>query len=141
MNSINETQAAITALKHLNCEIWVSYILKDKNNLLSGERLIDGLKLLNDNNINVVLLNCNPLKRTKNAVDNIVDNWHGKWGIYPNLGLGEPSPDGHIENYSSIYNFTQTIKYAINYGASLIGGCCGSSPNHIAKIKKIIKSY
>ena len=85
----------------------------------------------------MVLLNCNPLHRTKNAVDNIVDNWHGDWGIYPNLGRGEPSVDGCITEHESMEKYLSVVEYALNGGASIVGGCCGASPEHIAEIKKL----
>lgn len=96
MNSMAETEAGLCALKDINLPIWVSFVLKDENHLLSGDRLSDALNMLNNFQIEMVLLNCNPLGRTKKAVDNIVDNWSDGWGIYPNLGIGEPSPDGCI---------------------------------------------
>ena len=53
------------------------------------------------------------------------------WGMYPNLGIGEPSPDGIITNYYSNNQFLDNIKSSVNLGATVIGGCCGSSPSHI----------
>ena len=137
MNSMNETEAGLCALNETDLPIWVSFVLKDENHLLSGDRLADALNMLNNYQIKIVLLNCNPLDRTKIAVDNIVDNWIGGWGIYPNLGRGEPSPDGCIAECEPIEKFMTVIEYALNSGASVVGACCGSSPEHIAEIKKL----
>ena len=89
----------------------------------------------------MVLLNCNPLGPTKRAVDNIVDNWSDGWGIYPNLGIGEPSPDGYITKYEPMEKYLSVIEHALNGGASVVGGCCGSSPEHIAEIDKLNYVY
>jgi S-methylmethionine-dependent homocysteine/selenocysteine methylase len=70
-------------------------------------------------------------------VDNIVDNWSNNWGIYPNLGRGEPSPDGCIAEYEPMEKYLSVVEYALNSGASVVGGCCGSSYEHIAEIKKL----
>lgn len=137
MNSIIETEAGLCALKATDLPIWVSFVLKDENHLLSGDRLADALSMLNNYQIEMVLLNCNPLVRTKRAVGNIVDNWIGDWGIYPNLGSGEPSPDGCIAAYEPMEKYLSVIEYALNSGASAVGACCGSSPEHIAEIKKL----
>ena len=112
-------------------------MLKDENHLLSGDRLDDTLNMLNNFQIEMVLLNCNPLVRTKKAVDNIVDNWNERWGIYPNLGIGEPSPGGCIIEYEPMEKYLSVVEYALKSGASVVGGCCGSSPEHIAEIKKL----
>ena len=137
MNSMAETEAGLCALKGIDLPLWVSFVLKDENHLLSGDRLGDALNMLNNFQIEKILLNCNPLDHTKRAVDNIVDNWSDSWGIYPNLGIGEPSADGYITEYESMEKYLSVVKYALSGGASVVGGCCGSSPEHIAEIKKL----
>ena len=93
-------------------------------------------QLVNNYNVDTVLINCNPLKRTENALSIISNNWKKRWGIYPNLGVGEPSPDGNIKEIHSDEEFLHTYKNAIKLGASVIGGCCGSTPKHIKLLKK-----
>ncbi|MDP7026961.1 MAG: homocysteine S-methyltransferase family protein [Candidatus Marinimicrobia bacterium] len=141
MNSIEETEAGICALKNVNLPLWVSFVLKDEGHLLSGDRLSDTLNMLNSFQVEMVLLNCSPLGRTKRAVDNIVDNWSDNWGIYPNLGRGEPSPDGCITEYEPMEKYLSVVECAFNRGASVVGGCCGSSYEHIAEIKKLIYNF
>ena len=137
MNSMVEAEAGLCALKNIDLPLWVSFVLKDENHLLSGDCLADAFNMLNNFQIEMVLLNCNPLSRTKKAVENIVDNWHGGWGIYPNLGVGEPSPDGHITEYELMEKYLSVVQYAFNNGVSVVGACCGSSPEHIAEIRRI----
>jgi len=141
MNSMEETEAGLSALKDINLPLWVSFVLKDENHLLSGDRLADALNMLNIFQIEMVLLNCSPLGLTKKAVDNIVDNWNGNWGIYPNLGIGEPSPDGCITEYEPMAKYLSVIEYALNIGASVVGGCCGSSPEHVSEINNLNNVY
>ena len=138
MNSITETEIAITALKPFNLPLWVSFVLKDNEHLLSGEKLIDALKLLKKKQVDTVLINCNSIKRTYQSMNIISENWTGSWGIYPNLGIGEPSVDGKITKYSSMDDFSDLITKAINIGANILGACCGSSPEHIKQIKKLV---
>ena len=83
------------------------------------------------------MLNCNSLDLTINAVKKLVDNYHGDWGIYPNLGRGEPSVDGYITVHESMEKYLFLIHHALDLGASVLGACCGSSPGHIAEIKKL----
>ena len=86
-----------------------------------------------------VLLNCSCIEIILGAVDNVVDNWSGLWGIYPNLGLGEPSPDGIIDNFSNIEDLIKISKKAVSLGATILGGCCGSSYRHIRAITREFK--
>jgi len=137
MNSIAEAEAGLIALQSFELPIWVSFVMKDDEHLLSGDLLLDALTLLQDHSVNTVLLNCNPLQRTEKAMILLTKNWTGKWGIYPNLGIGEPSPNGRITKYESMEKFTALMEKAIDLGASVVGACCGSTPGQISEISKI----
>ena len=137
MNSIAEAEAGLIALQSFELPIWVSFVMKDDEHLLSGDLLLDALTLLQDHSVNTVLLNCNPLERTEKAMNLLTKNWTGKWGIYPNLGIGEPSPNGRITKYESMEKFTALMEKAIDLGASVVGACCGSTPEQIGELSKI----
>jgi len=137
MNSIAEAEAGLIALQSFELPIWVSFVMKDDEHLLSGDLLLDALTLLQDHSVNTVLLNCNPLQRTEAAMILLTKNWTGKWGIYPNLGIGEPSPNGRITKYESMEKFTALMEKAIDLGASVVGACCGSTPEQIGELSKI----
>jgi len=138
MNSMAEVGVALEVLNDFEFPIWVSFVLKNDHCLLSGDSLADAVTLLNDYNVSTALVNCSPLYRTKRSVDIVVDNWGGAWGIYPNLGKGEPSPNGNIKEYQPMEKYLSVIEHALKSGASVVGACCGSSPEHIAKIKTSI---
>ena len=137
MNSIAEAEAGLIALQSFELPIWVSFVMKDDEHLLSGDLLLDALTLLQDHSVNTVLLNCNPLRRTEKAMILLTENWTGKWGIYPNLGIGEPSPNGRITKYESMEKFTSLMEKAIDLGASVVGACCGSTPEQISELSKL----
>ena len=137
MNSIAEAEAGLIALQSFELPIWVSFVMKDDEHLLSGDLLLDALTLLQDHSVNTVLLNCNPLERTEKAMILLTKNWTGKWGIYPNLGIGEPSPNGRITKYESMEKFTALMEKAIDLGASVVGACCGSTPEQRGELSKI----
>ena len=79
------------------------------------------------------------MEKTDIALHNMNRYWDGKWGIYPNLGLGEPSPNGFITNFSDLEDFIELSKKAVQLGASILGGCCGSSYKHIEALSKEFK--
>lgn len=134
MNSISETRACLDAVSKLNLPIWTSFVLQDSRKLLSGEELIDAISMVGNYDVDCLLLNCSPLNRTKGAMNIVSENWGREWGIYPNLGIGEPSPDGLIEHIHSDQEFLDIINKAENLGADVFGGCCGTGVNHIELI-------
>ena len=69
-------------------------------------------------------------------MDNIVNKWAKCWGIYPNFGVGIPSPDAVIKKTHSNEEFLSIFQRAVDAGASIIGGCCGSTPEHISLLKR-----
>ena len=140
MNNIQETQACLEVISTYNLPIWVSYNLNRSSNILSGEDLIDGLKILEKYPVSYVLLNCNPFGRTINGMNIIKKHWTRQWGIYPNLGIGEPAPDGIINKLYSDKEFLDLMYKAIKLGATILGGCCGTTPNHIKILKEHIES-
>ena len=134
MNNITETRSCLEVINESNLPIWVSFNLLDSFHIKSGERLVDAIKMTANFDIDCILLNCNPIERTKESLKILSENC-STWGIYPNLGIGEPSPDGVISNYYSDEDFLNLCKNAIDLGASVIGGCCGTSPRHIKLIR------
>ena len=134
MNSIVETEAALIGTQNLGLPVWVSFVLKDSRHLLSGDSLTDAFNRIKDYAIDTVLLNCNTLDLTLVATEILVTDCPHKWGVYPNLGIGDPSPDGHILNCEKMDRFLSTMKKIIALGPSVMGGCCGSSPHHISKL-------
>ena len=139
MNSIIETKICLQTIKKFNIPIWVSFNLLNSNQIRSGEKLLDAINMIKKFPVDCLLLNCNPLDRTLNALKIIKKKWPLKWGLYPNLGVGEPSPDGIITNYSTNKDFLNLINESINLGANVVGGCCGTSPKHINLIRKTFK--
>ena len=95
------------------------------------------LNLMKSYSVDTVLLNCNSLDRTLMAAENLVDRWAGKWGVYPNLGVGEPSPDGHIFQHEKMSHFRSTMEKIIGLCPFIIGTCCGSSPKHIQRLNNL----
>ena len=131
MNSISETEICLKAISKFKLPVWVSFNLLDSYKIRSGEKLEDAISMLNNYSVNCLLLNCNPLNRSYDALKIIQRKWKLEWGIYPNLGIGEPSPDGIITSHHTNGEFLNTIKKSIDLGANIVGGCCGVSPKHI----------
>lgn len=64
--------------------------------------------------------------------------YHGKLTAQPNAG----SPhmvDGRMLYMASPTYYAEFARKYINAGASLIGGCCGSTPEHIFEVKNMVK--
>ena len=60
--------------------------------------------------------------------------------IQANAGL--PSiVDGNLIYYETSEKIKEIIPRIIDAGANIIGGCCGTTPEHIKVISEIVKNY
>ena len=105
---------------------------------MGGTRIEKVAAMANRYSVDTLLINCSTISNTTGAIKKIKD-WGGKWGIYPNLGRTMPTKDGHIKDLVSNADFSKFMFYAKDRGASVIGGCCGSTPETIRKMTKYIK--
>ena len=138
MGHLEEINIAIDASKNIS-ELYLSLIIKDKEHLLSGHLIEDVFPIVNDK-ISCLMLNCNTIDITNRVLDSFINNWNSKWGVYPNLGLTKPEPDGKMIQKVDDDEFERTMISYIKKSPTIIGACCGSSPKHIRKIKNLLKS-
>ena len=117
---------------------WLSLILKNSNTLLDGTDLLNVLSEIKDYGIEMVLLNCSLCSVTADAVDLLLTNWKGAWGVYPNVGVAMPTKEGVIEEKLTIKEFSKEINTYLTSGANVVGGCCGSNPDYIRAAREAI---
>jgi len=135
MGHLDEIEVALNSVN--NMKIWLSLIVKDGDHLLSGHPLESLYELAKDK-VDVLMLNCNTIGKTDQTLKNMIDNWSGDWGVYPNLGLSEPEPDGEIEEKVDDISFNNVISKYLEMNPMIIGSCCGSTPKHTEMIYKLI---
>ncbi|MCH7307170.1 homocysteine S-methyltransferase family protein [Acinetobacter sp. NIPH 1852] len=154
-----ETQSCIAEVETVHAllpkddrEFWVSFTLQDeiqqqKPLLRSGENIEQVAELLKRLNADAVLFNCCQPEVILQAILEIKKLLpeHVQIGAYANAfppqsseatandGLDEVRADLNPDVY---LKFAQAWKDA---GATLIGGCCGIGPEHIAALSKFFK--
>ena len=138
MGSWPEIKTALSATVDLQIPRWLSLILKNSNTLLDGTDLLNVLSDIKDYGIEMVLLNCSLCSVTADAVDLLLTNWKGPWGVYPNVGVAMPTKEGVIEEKLTIKEFAKEINTYLTSGANVVGGCCGSNPDYIRAAREAI---
>ena len=138
MGSWPEIKTAISVTVDLHLPRWLSLILKNGKTLLDGTDLTNILSDIKDYGIEMVLLNCNLCSITADAVDVLLRNWKGSWGVYPNVGAAMPTKEGVIEKKLTIKEFANEINKYLTSGAKVIGACCGSNPDYISVARESI---
>ncbi|NOZ75484.1 MAG: homocysteine S-methyltransferase family protein [FCB group bacterium] len=120
---------------------YLSLILKDEDHLLDGTELADWLPEFPKNFVNSLLLNCSNYKDTLKALEKIAVWRQEPIGAYPNLGLTQPDTTGHIEKRLSDRTWESFIHDALLQGVTILGGCCGSTPEYIHTVRKLVDHW
>ena len=64
------------------------------------------------------------------AIRLIRERWAGPIGVYPEIGWFE-APQWHFDDDETPERFAAQALEWVQHGARLVGGCCGTSPEHI----------
>ena len=138
MGNFLEIKSILKLTNQVNKKVWLSIVLKNNSHIMDGTHIEKVAAMANRYSVDTLLINCSTISNTTGAIKKIKD-WGGKWGIYPNLGRTMPTKDGHIKDLVSNADFSKFMFYAKDRGASVIGACCGSTPETIRKMTKYIK--
>ena len=113
----------------------ISLYLDNKLCLLSGETLEYTLNLIKEHKPLAIGLNCISPEQFDKVFIKLDINYN--WGFYLNCGFDEHDVND-ITCRVSPETYGKIIKKYLEHGPSFIGACCGSSPEHIKTIKRIL---
>ena len=142
MSSIKEIIAVTDALNHFGLRQHISLTLDDDhpNLLRSGENLVDAIKLLEMKSADAILLNCSCPETITSALSNF-KNIEIPFGAYANgfssvkdLEFGKSVNVLEARYDLGPNEYAKFVMDWIDRGASIIGGCCEISPEHISRV-------
>ena len=136
MGHINEIQIAIEISQKNKMKTWVSLLLKNGKQIRNGDSLEETVNLIKDYSVSCLLINCNRIETVNKGIDNFLSVWRNDWGVYPNLG--KTDFDNDYFELIKFDNFRDAMRKYLNLAPSVIGACCGSTPEHIRLLKTLI---
>lgn len=135
MSDTYEIKAAVLAAKE-NCDlpVFVTMIYDEKGRLLTGADVQTAVAMLEGLGVDAIGFNCGlgPAE-TLPLIEEIRRYTSLPIIVQPNAGLPE-SVNGHTVYNVSPDDFAAQIKKAAEIGVSYLGGCCGTTPEHIKKM-------
>jgi S-methylmethionine-dependent homocysteine/selenocysteine methylase len=152
-SSTAEAAVAIDAVRASGLPIWVSYTLRDEAGrrgpaqLRSGETVEEAVEFALQQGVQSILFNCSQPEVMDAAVQ--VAALRIAAGASPSVRIGVyanafmPEADS-VEPYAGISEMRNDVSPArylewatqwVRSGASIIGGCCGIGPEHIAALR------
>lgn len=140
MSDTYEIKAAVLAAKeNCNLPIIVTMIFDEKGRLLTGADIKTAVTMLEGLGVDVIGLNCG--LGPKQMIEYVKEL--RKWtslpiAVQPNAGL-PVSVNGKTVFNVEPEEFAQDMKEIADLGVSYLGGCCGTTPEHIRQMIALCK--
>ncbi|MBW4722027.1 homocysteine S-methyltransferase family protein [Saccharothrix obliqua] len=138
MNTVREARIAVGEAVAAGAPTWVSFACGPGARLLSGEPLAGAARAAEAAGASAVLVNCTRPEHVEACLVALGDACAGPFGAYPNVEDRAGLPErGHVDRHVPAdvgpAEFGSLVaRWHADLGASLLGGCCGTTPEHIA---------
>lgn len=138
MTDLYEVKAGILAVKeNSDLPVFVTMTFESNQRTLTGTDPLTFVNVVEGLGADVLGVNCSlGPNELKPIIDMILDNASVPVMIQPNAGLPR------LINGKTVYDLTSeeyasNMLYYMENGVSIVGGCCGTTPDFIRKVKKI----
>jgi homocysteine S-methyltransferase len=148
MSSAREALAAATAATERDREVWVSWTLQGNrpDHLPSGETVPEAFEALAHLAISAYLVNCcgaNFVTRAVAILSGLTDRPIGGYANAVNViarteKTSRPAPEVDEREALDVEGYASAAAAWIEAGASIVGGCCSTSPAHIARLRSLL---
>ena len=140
MTDSYETKAAVVAAKEVcSLPIFVSNAFLEEGKLMTGANPFSLVTMLEGLGVDAIGANCSfGAKQLTPIIEKYLEHSSIPVIVQPNAGLPK------VENGKTIYDVTETefskdVCSLIKKGVRIVGGCCGTTPNHIQELVKSAK--
>ncbi len=142
MNNIAEMRSALTAAQRLSARCYVSVNPSTANprKLLSGEEVREALRVADGESAAAFLLNCAPMSVVERTMAEVAEVSPLPFGAYANNGTDAGEGRWRFDQDIGAAKFIEHSAKLREMGARIVGGCCGTTPSHIAAIAEFLAS-
>lgn len=144
MNTIREAQAAVRAARATGLPVLASFVCRSDHRLFSGETVTDAVRALAQLGVAGLLVNCTPSASIQHPFAELRAAVAGLparvplTGLYANIGHTDDITGWTNTEDVTPLEYAQLASGWLTQGANLVGGCCGTTPGHIAALRVIL---
>jgi S-methylmethionine-dependent homocysteine/selenocysteine methylase len=142
MNRGREAIAAVRAAHAAGADILISLCPAPPDRLLSGEPLEEVIPALVDaggGRLRALLLNCAPPEQLETIHPRFARLASGlPHGLYAHLGEPDDVDGWRLPEHHEPERYARWVADRVRDGARLVGGCCGTTPDHIAALARLL---
>ena len=138
VNTIREAVVMAKLATITGTPVIVSFVCNREGKILSGETLTDAANQLLPLGISVIGVNCGPTPNLAKPLAELQIACGKDFPLiaYGNIGYADEKV-GWVNTDSE--NPNAYCEHAIHWPAKIIGGCCGTTPEHIHQLKLAVK--
>lgn len=137
ISTIREAEAAAEAAHATGLPFGVSFICKADGRLFSGEMLADAVNAVGPHQPVFYGINCSAAPTLQAALENLRAATQLPIAVYANPSHTEDYQHWNPTDASEPAVYADYAQRWLAAGAKLVGGCCGTGPEHIAAIRKL----
>ena len=134
VNSITEARVAAEVCRSLSIPCWVSFVCDERGVLFTGETLEEAAKVLHPLGVDALLVNCAPPDDITAGIRALVPHAKVPTGGYAHIGRFDP-PEWMFTTEYPPARYCDVAGSWKQLGARILGGCCGTTPEHIAALR------
>jgi S-methylmethionine-dependent homocysteine/selenocysteine methylase len=136
VNAVAEARAAVEAANDVGLPAWIAFVPDQRGLLFSGETMAEAEAALAPLGADVLLVNCAPPADCAAGLRPLAAARLGPTGIYPHIGRFDP-PEWLFTDEYPPDRYLEEARGWLIAGARVIGGCCGTTPDHIARLAEL----
>ena len=140
MTSMDEAMAALEAAQQV-CDLPVlcSMTIDADGSIYAGGHIFEAAETLQEMGADAVGINCSVgPEQLVSIVEGLNQRLHIPMIVKPNAGMPKISDTGEASYDMTPERFGKSMKVLLEKGAKIVGGCCGTTPDYIRELKKII---
>ena len=129
-NSIPEAKIALEAVREARLAAWLGFVCDSAGRLFTGETLREAAEVLGPIGPDVILLNCAPPDDITTGLKELTAHYTQPTGAFAHIGRFNPPEWMFTDEYPPA-KYLDCGRQWRDMGAIVIGGCCGTTPEHI----------
>jgi S-methylmethionine-dependent homocysteine/selenocysteine methylase len=134
-NGAAEAKVALAAAAELHVPAWIGFVCDCQGKLFSGETLAQAVEILEPLGPDVILLNCAPPDDISIGLRELTAHCSRPTGTFAHIGRFDPPEWLFTDEYPPA-KYLECARRWVDLGARVIGGCCGTTPDHIQALKQ-----
>ncbi|HXX68738.1 MAG TPA: homocysteine S-methyltransferase family protein [Polyangiaceae bacterium] len=132
----DEAVVAVEEAARTGIETWIALTAGRDGSLMTPRAMAKLARTCASAGAHAVLVNCTPASDTLRFVEAIAGSTPA-FGAYANAGAPEQGLGWQAEPDGAAAAYARMAQGWIEAGATIVGGCCGTRPEHIAELARI----